>query len=131
MGELTMTRDDVLRVHREEFYAAFQSNDLQKLSDVYADDYVLMRGDGSVLSKAQILEDLKTHPMTFKKLELANEVVHIHGSVGILTGVARTVAVRNGQESDVHSQMIAVYAEENKKLVLGYFQTTPLLQLAE
>lgn len=120
-----MTQDDVIRVHHEGFYAALQGNDLQKLSDVYADDYVLVRTDGSVLSKAQILEDLKIHPISFKKLELSNAQVRIHGSVGILTGVSRTVAMRDGIESNVRSQMIAVYAEENKKLVLVHFQTTP------
>lgn len=120
-----MTQDDVIRAHHEGFYAALLRNDLQKLSDVYADDYVLVRTDGSVLSKAQILEDLTIHPISFKKLELSNAQVRIHGSVGILTGVSRTVAVRDGIESNVRSQMIAVYAEENKKLVLVHFQTTP------
>ena len=52
-------------------------------------DYVLVRTDGSALSKAQILEDLEIHLMTFKKVELASELVHIHGSVGILMGVRR------------------------------------------
>jgi len=86
-------------------------------------NYVLVRTDASALSKAQILEDLEIHLMTFKKVELANELVHIHGSVGILMGVSRTVAVRDGKESDVRSQMIAVYAEENKKIVLVHFQS--------
>jgi ketosteroid isomerase-like protein len=120
-----MTREDVIRAHHEGFYGALQRNDLQKLSDVYAHDYVLVRTDGSVLSKAQILEDLKVHPITFVKLELANELVRIHGSVGILTGVSRTVAVRDGKESDVRAEMIAVYAEENQKIALVHFQTTP------
>jgi ketosteroid isomerase-like protein len=126
-----MTRDDVIRTHREGFYAALQGNDLQKLSDVYAHDYVLVRPDGSMLSRAQILEDLKIHPMTFRKLELENELVRIHGSVGILTGISRTVTVRDSKESDVRSHMIAVYAEENEKIVLVHFQTTPFKSLAE
>jgi ketosteroid isomerase-like protein len=120
-----MTQDDVIRAHREGFYDALQRNDLQKPSDVYANDYVLVRPEGSVLSKAQILEDLKIHPITFKELQLTNEQARIHGSVGILTGVA-TVSVRDGKECDVRSQMIAVYVEEKQKIVLVHFQTTPL-----
>ena len=88
-----MTQDHVIRAHREEFYDALQRNDLQKLSDVYGNDCVLVRPDDSVLSKAQILEDLKFHPITFKELQLTNEQVRIHGSVGILTGITRTVSV--------------------------------------
>ena len=50
-----MTREDVIRAHHEGFHAALQGNDLPELSDVYVDDYILVRADGSVLSKAQIL----------------------------------------------------------------------------
>ena len=76
-------------------------------------------------AKAQILEDLKFHPTTFKELQLTNEQVCIHGSLGILTGVTCSVSVRDGKESNVRSQMIAVYVEENQKVVLVDFQTTP------
>jgi len=63
--------------------------------------------------------------MTVEKLELADEQVRIHGPVENLTGVGRIVAVRDGKESDVRSQMIALYAQENEKIVLVHFRTTP------
>jgi hypothetical protein len=37
----SMTQEEVSRVHREEFYAALRNNDLAKLAEVYADEYVL------------------------------------------------------------------------------------------
>lgn len=73
----------------------------------FRNDCVLVRPDDSVLSKVQILEDLKFHPITFKELQLTNEQVRIHGSVGILTGITRTVSVWDGKESNVRSQMSA------------------------
>ncbi len=99
-----MTPDDVIRIHREGFYAALLANDLRKLSEIYWDDYILVRPDGSVLSKSQILDDLKLHPIAFKKLELNNELIRIHGSVGILTGIARTSFVRDAIQSDTRSK---------------------------
>ena len=59
-----MTPEEVSRAHREGFYGALRKNDLEKLSQVYSDDYMLVRPDGSVLSKGQILDDLKTHAMS-------------------------------------------------------------------
>ena len=82
----TMTTEEVSRAHREDFYGALRRNDLEKLSQLYSDDYMLVRPDGSVFSKAQILDDLKTHSMLFRSIELANEKIRIYGSVTVLTG---------------------------------------------
>ena len=72
-----MTSAEVSPVDREEFYRALKKNDLAKLAQIYADDYVLVRPDRSVLSKTQILDDLKTHSMTFRS---KNEKVRIYGA---------------------------------------------------
>src|SRR5580698_721190 len=94
-----MTSEEVSRAHREDFYGALRKNDLEKLSQVYSDDYMLVRPDGSVFSKAQILDDLKTHAMSFYSIELTNEKIRIYGPVGVLTGDSKISAVRDGRES--------------------------------
>ena len=72
----SLTSAEVSPVDREEFYRALKKNDLAKLAQIYADDYVLVRPDRSVLSKTQILDDLETHSMTFRS---KNEKVRIYG----------------------------------------------------
>src|SRR5271155_3748649 len=94
-----MTTEQVSRVHREDFYGALRRNDLEKLSKIYSDDYMLVRPDGSVFSKAQILDDLRTHAMRFNAIELTNERIRIYGPVGVLTGDSKITAVRDGRES--------------------------------
>ena len=46
-----MTAEDVIRTHTEGFNRALTTHDLDALSAIYADDYMLVRPDGSVLGK--------------------------------------------------------------------------------
>jgi hypothetical protein len=45
-----MTKQDVLTVRRNVFYATLLNNDLDALSKLYSDDYMLVRPDGSVFN---------------------------------------------------------------------------------
>ncbi len=83
---MEMTTEEVSRAHREDFYGALRKGDLERLSQIYSDDYMLVRPDGTTFSKTQILDDLKTHAMSFPSIELTSEKIRIYGSVGILTG---------------------------------------------
>ena len=121
-----MTTEEVSRAHREDFYGALRKNDLEKLSQIYSDDYMLVRPDGSVFSKAQILNDLKTHSMSFKSIELANEKIRIYGSVGILTGDSKITTVRDGKESKTEFRLVAVYCKQGDRIELVHFQSSPL-----
>ena len=123
---MEMTKEEVSRVHREDFYGALKKNDLEKLSQIYSDDYMLVRPDGSVFSKAQILYDLKSHSMRFNSIELTNEKIRIYGSVAVLTGDSKITAVRDGKESSTEFRLVAVYSKHGDRIVLAHFQSSPL-----
>jgi ketosteroid isomerase-like protein len=123
---MDLTTEEVSRVHREDFYRALRSNDLEKLSQIYSDDYMLVRPDGSVFSKAQILDDLKIHAMGFPSIELTNEKIRIYGSVGVLTGDSAITAVRDGKESKTEFRFVAVYCKRSDRIQLVHFQSSPL-----
>ena len=93
---------------------------------IYSDDYMLVRSDGSAFSKAQILDDLKTHSMSFNSIELASEKIRIYGSVGILTGDSKITTVRDGKESNTRFRLVAVYRKQNDRIELVHFQSSPL-----
>ena|SRR5580658_1099939 len=123
---MDITREEVSRAHREDFYRALEKNDLEKLAQIYSDDYMLVRPDGSVFSKAQILDDLKTHSMSFPSIELTNEKIRIYGTVGILTGDSRIATVRDGKESKAGFRLVAVYRKQGDRIQLVHFQSSPL-----
>jgi ketosteroid isomerase-like protein len=123
---MEMTKEEVSRVHREDFYGALKKNDLEKLTQIYSDGYMLVRPDGSTFSKAQILDDLKTHSMSFSSIELTNEKIRIYGSVAILTGDSKITSVRDGIEGKSEFRLVAAYCKRSDRVELVHFQSSPL-----
>jgi ketosteroid isomerase-like protein len=123
---MNITTQEVSSAQRGDFYGALMKNDLEKLAQIYSDDYMLVRPDGSVFSKARILEDLRNHAMRFSPIELTNEKIRIYGSVGILTGDSKITTVRDGRESQTVFRLVAVYCKQNDRIELVHFQSSPL-----
>jgi ketosteroid isomerase-like protein len=121
-----MTSEEVSRAHREDFYGALRKNDLEKLAQIYSDDYMLVRPDGSAFTKAQILDDLKAHAMSFNSIELTNEKIRIYGPVGVLTGDSKITTVRDGRESNTGFRLVAIYYQQGDRIELVHFQSSPL-----
>ena len=63
-----MTEAEVLRTHVDLFNGALKSRDWDELAAIYSDDYMLVRPDGSVLSKEEVLKDLRVGDLSSKRL---------------------------------------------------------------
>ena len=50
---------------------------------------MLVRSDGSVLTKDEVLADLRTRKLPFERIEVSDEEVRIIDSVAVLTGQSR------------------------------------------
>jgi ketosteroid isomerase-like protein len=121
-----MTREDVIRTHTEEFNRALTTHDLDALSAIYADDYMLVRPDGSVLGKEDVLRDLRAGGLRVTSIELANVSVRIYDQTALLTGDSRTVTSRNGDETSARIRLLAVYVHDRGRLRLAHFQSASL-----
>jgi len=119
-----MTEAEVRRVHTESFYGALRTRDFATLERLYSERYMLVRSDGSVLNKQQVLKDLRDQGLTFESIELEQEEVRLFGSVAILTGESRTVSSRDGRSTRSHFRLVAVYVKEDADIRLAYFQST-------
>jgi hypothetical protein len=123
-----MTKHEVLTTHREVFYAALLTRNWDALSLLYAENYTLVRSDGSALGKADVLSDLRSESLIFKAIELRNEQVRLGGPMGILTGESLAVSERDGVESRSHNRLTAVYIKSGASIHLLHFQGTDILQ---
>ena len=121
-----MTRELVLATHREVFYRALLESNWDALARLYADDYMLVRSDGSVLTKEEVLADLRAQNLSFESIELTDERVRVIESAAILTGKSRTRSRHAGGLVESCFRLIAVYTEAPHGLELLYFQSTPL-----
>ena len=79
-----MTAALVLQVHTEGFNRALTQQDYGALEGIYSEMYMLVRPDGSVLNKQQVLKDLQEHGLRILSIELEDPVVRVVGSVAIL-----------------------------------------------
>jgi ketosteroid isomerase-like protein len=121
-----MTAEEVLRVHRDTFYRSLIDQDYDALADLYANDYMLVRSDGSVLNKEAVLHDLKLGGLTFTSIELVSEVVRIYGETAIVSGESRTLARRDGEQLASRFRLVAVYTSQAEMVRLVHFQSTAL-----
>jgi ketosteroid isomerase-like protein len=121
-----MTSEDVIRTHAEGFSRALTTHNLEALSAIYADDYMLVRPDGSVLSKEDVLRDLGAGGLRVKSIELAHVSVRIYNQTALLTGDSVTVTSRNGDEVSARFRFLAVYVQDRSRLRLAHFQSVSL-----
>jgi hypothetical protein len=89
---------------------------------------MLVRLDGSMLNKQQILKELREQTLSIHSIELADPIVRVVGSVAILTAAAKTVTSRNGKESQAHFRLVAVYSQEGGAIRLVHFQSTMIVE---
>jgi ketosteroid isomerase-like protein len=123
---MRLTADEVARTHTQVFNAALLSRDLDTLATLYADDYMLVRPDGSVLSKDEVLCDLREGGLTFKSIEVTNIKVRVHGTAALLTAESWTATSTLGQEARAHIRLLAVYVADSNGLRLTHFQSALL-----
>jgi hypothetical protein len=97
------------------------------LEGIYSEMYMLVRPDGSVLNKQQVLRDLREHGLRIHSIEVDDAVVRIVGSVAV-TAASKTVSSRNGKESQAHVRLVAVYGQEGGAIRLVHFQSTMIAE---
>jgi hypothetical protein len=73
---------------------------------------MLVRPDGSVLNKQEVLQDLRSGGLHFCSIELGQNEVRMYGSTAVLTGESQALSSRHGVESRVHFRLIAVYVQQ-------------------
>jgi Domain of unknown function (DUF4440) len=121
-----MNAQDVLKVHHEVFYGALLSGDLDTLSTLYSDDYRLVRSDGSILNKEQVLRDLRDGGLAFTSIMSCIEDVRVFETAAMVVGESHASAIRGGFTTSMQFRLVAIYEQIDTALRLSYFQSTRL-----
>src|SRR5258708_38865768 len=91
-----MTAEEILSIHTDIFNRALKEQNYAALEGLYADDYMLVRPDGSGLNKEEVLQDLRSGGLRFHSIELGQNEGRMYGSTGVLIAEAQAVSSRNG-----------------------------------
>jgi hypothetical protein len=121
-----MTAEEILSIHTDTFNRALKEQDYIALEGLYADDYMLVRPDGSVLNKQEVLQDLRSGGLRFRSIDLSQSDVRMYGATALLTAECQAVSSRSGVESRSHFRLVAAYVQQGHSIKLVYFQSTSL-----
>src|SRR6266403_4713606 len=117
-----MTAEEILSIHTDIFNRALKEQDYAALEGLYADDYMRVRPDGSVLNKQEVLQDLRSGGLRFHSIDLGQTEVPMYGATAVLTAECQAVSSRSGMESRSHFRLIAVYVQQASRSSLSTFR---------
>ena len=107
-----MTAAEILSIHTDTFNRALKERDYAALEGLYADDYMLVRPDGSVLNKQDVLQDLRSGGLRFHSIELSQTELRMYRATAVFTAESQAVSSRDGMESRSHFRLIALYVQQ-------------------
>lgn len=124
-NEIPAITENEVRDAFDAFIAALCAGDHEALQDIYDDDYLLVRPDGTVLGKKDILNDLKGHSMVLSSFETTSNSLKTKGTIGILSAEAKSAFVRDGQkQSMTHARQVVIFVKTNIGIRITHFQST-------
>ena len=87
-----MIAAEILSIHTNTFNRALKEQDYAALEELYADDYLPVRPDGSLLNKQEVSQDLRGGGLRFRSIDLGQNEVRMYGSTAVLTGESEAVS---------------------------------------
>jgi uncharacterized protein (TIGR02246 family) len=101
------------------------SNALEKL---YADDYTAIRGDGSLITKAQEIEKMKSGNLKWETNEIKDLKVRVYGNTAITTDLSFVKNVRDGKPRVGTNRTTRVWVKQNGNWKCVVYQSTRVSQ---
>jgi hypothetical protein len=78
---------------------AMVAGDIDKLDQIFADDWVTLASSGKIVTKESVLSDFKSGKDKLEAFELGPIDVQVFGSVAVAHGGVTEKRNRNGQET--------------------------------
>ena len=102
--------------------------DIRSLEKLLADDYTGVRGDGSVLTKAQEIEKFKSGAIKYEANEIKDLKIRVYGHTAVSTSLSTSKNIRDGQPHIGTTRNIRVWVKQNGNWKCVAYQTTRVSQ---
>jgi len=100
------------------------------LDKYYADEYTGVRGDGTVLTKAQEIEAYKSGSFKYQANEVKDLKISVYGKSAISTSLSFSDNVRNGKRFSGNTRNVRYWVKQQGSWKCVYYQTTRVLEPA-
>lgn len=80
-----------------EYQLAVQNNDVETMDRILADDFILVLGNGKVITKDELLASAKNKEVLYEYQEDTEQTVRIWGDTAIVTALLRSKGTENGK----------------------------------
>jgi ketosteroid isomerase-like protein len=79
------------------YQAAVKANDADAMDRILADDFVLVGGEGTVSTKAELLSEARSKRITYEHQEELEQKVRLWGSTAVVTAKLRGKGTDDGK----------------------------------
>jgi len=80
-----------------EYQLAVENNDVETMDRILADDFILVLGNGKVITKEELLALAKNKEVTYEYQEDTEQTVRIWGDTAVVTALLRSKGTENGK----------------------------------
>jgi ketosteroid isomerase-like protein len=102
--------------------------DTNTVEQLYADDYAAIRGDGTVQTKAQEIESLKSGALTYDKIDVQDLKIRVYGNTAVVTNLVFSKGITNGKPRNTNVRSTRVWRKERGSWKSVAYQPTRVSQ---
>lgn len=113
-----------VKMLNDQMIEASLKGDTTVLEKYYADDCLIIHGDGKVATKAQELEAFKSGAVKYDSLDVREQVILTYGDTGVANVLVSTKGTINGKPLSSDVRATRVWAKEKGEWKNVLFQVT-------
>jgi uncharacterized protein (TIGR02246 family) len=122
------TAEQHLKKLTDQVNAAMVKADINALEKLFADDYMGIHGDGSVLTKAQEVEGFKTGAIKYDKVDSQDVKVRVYGNTAVVVALATITNMRFEVQRTGRNRTTRVWVKQKGDWKCVAYQTTRVSQ---
>jgi len=105
-------RHEILTIE-EQWHKALERTDVDWLDRLLSDDWTITNGSGQMISKGELLKDLRNGGIRYESSTPSEIEIRLHGNTAVVTKVSTDKTSYSGQPGGGQARMTDVFAKEH------------------
>lgn len=97
----------------EQWHKALERADVDWLDRLLSDDWTITNGSGQMISKSELLSDLRNGGIRYESSIPSEIAIRLHGNTAVVTKISTDKTSYSGQPGGGRAQMTDVFAKEH------------------